>query len=253
MDYQSAYAKERLTGRGYCALTATPTQYIDLGNVTMFEVDFGIKRKEHFASRRGVLVMDRYDAYAAMAKWMIDLDEFVTPTLPFMWAGSANTNFSQSTATAATFAFTSKKGVWFDVGKYGLNNASLTTPASKTEGITADYLIDRGAGKVYIPLGSTIADSTACVVTYDAPALTYDSIAALSILNRNAIIELHGEDDSQAGKGAGTDAIPPSRYIFSFPGILSVEKSGQFKPEDYRAAQLILTLTSPMTVKRLTI
>src|SRR5713101_542583 len=124
MDYTLPYAKERLSGRGYFIATGD-TSYIDLGNVTMLEIDYGIKRKEHFAARRGVLNMDRYDAYASMGKWQVTVDEFVTPMLPFHWLGTVNANFVQSVGTAATFSFTSKKGKAFDIGKYGLNNASL--------------------------------------------------------------------------------------------------------------------------------
>jgi hypothetical protein len=250
MDYTSAYAKERLTGRGFFKATGA-TSYTDLGNITLLAADYGIKRKEHFSARRGVLFMDRNDAYASMLKWNITVDEFVTPTLPFLWAGTANADFSQSSAAGSTFMFTSKKGQSFDIGKYGLFTASLTTPVSKVEGPTADYVIDRGAGKIYIPLSSTIADSTACTVTYSAPALTYDSIAALSVLNRNGVLEVHGEDDSGAGIGGGADAVPPSRYICSMPCILSIDESGQWKPDDYREAKLVATATSPMTVKRL--
>jgi len=249
MDYGATYSKERHTGRGYFTATGS-TNILDLGNIQMYESDFGIKRKEHYSARRGVLSMDRYDAYSSMGAWHITLDEFTTTTLPLFWSGTANANFSQSAGTAATFMFTSKKGAAADVGKYGLNNATLTTPSSKSE--PGDYIIDRGGGKVYIPLGSTIADATACTVTYDCPALTYDSVTALNTLNRPGSLELQSEDDSQAGIGTGTGAVAPVRYIFTFPCILSIDKSGQFKPDSYREAILIATLTSPMTVKRLT-
>jgi hypothetical protein len=250
MDYGTAYTKERLTGRGYFFPTATPTQGLDLGNIQMLESDFGIKRKEHYSARRGVLNMDRYDSYSSMGAWHITVDEFTTPTLALLWGGTANANFTQSSATGSTFMFTSKKGAAFDVGKYGLNNATLTTPVSKVE--PGDYIVDRAGGKVYIPLASTIADATACTLTYDAPALTYDSVTALNTLNRVGILELQGEDDSQAGIGAGAGAVAPVRYLWNFPCILSIDKSGQFKPDNYRESILIATLTSAMTVKRLT-
>jgi hypothetical protein len=250
MDYAATYANERLTGRGYFTATGQ-TSAIDLGEIQMFESDFGIKRKEHYSARRGVLTMDRYDAYSSMGAWHITVDEYTSVTLALMWSGSPNTSVSQTVGTAATFMFTSKKGAVFNVGKYGLNNASLTLPTTKTEGV--DYIIDRGGGKVYIPLNSTIADATACTVTYDAPALTYDSVTALNTLNRPGSLELQGEDDSQAGIGVGVGAVPPLRYVWTFPCILSIDKSGQFKPDSYRESILIATLTAPMTVLRLSI
>jgi hypothetical protein len=251
MDYTAPYAKERLSGRAWFALASAPTQYADMGNIQMLEVDYGIKRKEHYAARRGILTLDRFDAYATMMKWQITADEFVTPTLPYFWLGTVNTSISQTVATAATFMFSSKKGFAFDVGKFGLNNASLTTPASKVEGFTADYVIDRGGGKVYIPLSSSIVDATACTVTYDAPALTYDSVNALALLNRSGTLHLDAEDDSQSGIGAGTGAIAPVRYHITLPCILSADKTGQFKPDDYRTTTLIATATGTMIVTRL--
>jgi len=250
MDYGATYSKERLTGRGYF-IASGQTAVTDLGNIQMTECDFGIKRKEHFSARRGVLSMDRYDAYSSMGSWKITLDEYTTPTLALLWSGTTNANFSQTVGTAATFMFTSKKGTAANVGKYGLNNASLTTPTLKTE--PGDYIIDRAGGKVYIPLNSTIADATACTITYDCPALTYDSVTALNTLNRPGTLELQQEDDSQAGIGAGAGAVPPVRYSFQFTCILSVDKSGQYKPDDYRTAEIIATLTAPMTVLRLTV
>jgi hypothetical protein len=216
------------------------------------EVDYGIKRKEHYAARRGILTMDRYDAYATMMKWQITTDEFTTPTLPYFWLGTVNTQVSQTVGTAATFAFTTKKGVAFDIGKYGLNNASMTTPVGKVEGFTADYVIDRGGGKVYIPLSSTITDASAATITYDCPALVYDSINALQVLNRNGILHLDGEDDSASGVGAGVGAIPPTRYHIVLPCILSADKTGQFKPDDYRNTVVIATATGVMVITRLT-
>src|SRR5215831_6094737 len=131
MDYNAPYAKERLTGRGYFLLTGA-TQLVDLGNIEMFKVDFGIKRKEHFDARRGVLSMDRYDAYASQALWTLTLDEFVSPLLSFAWGGIVNANYAQTLGPAATFNFTfatTMLGATLDVGKYGLFNASRTTPS----------------------------------------------------------------------------------------------------------------------------
>jgi hypothetical protein len=252
MDYNAPYAKERLTGRGYFTPTGSVSG-VDLGNVQMFKVDFGIKRKEHFSARRGIITLDRQDAYGSQLVWTVTLDEFVTPLLAYAWAGTAGANFVQSSATGATVTFTtaSKKGGTFDIGKYGLFNASLTTPASKTEGIAADYVIDRAGGKLYIPLSSTIADATTLIVTYSAPALTYDSVTALNVLNRPGTLEVHGEDDSGSNIGAGTDAVPPVRYLFTIPCILSADDSGDFQPDDYRKMTVKATATAAMTVKRL--
>jgi len=252
MDYTNPYSKERLSGRGYFTASGA-TQGVDLGNVDMFKIEYGIKRKEHFSSRRGVQTLDRFDAYASQAMWTVTLDEFVGPTLAFAWAGTVNTAFVQSSAASSTFNFTfatTMKGAALDIGKYGLFSASLTTPASKVEGYTADYVIDRAGGKIYFPLSSTLT-AGASVVTYSCPALTYDSVTALQILNRNGSLELQAEDDSGSNVGAAADAVPPVRYLFTMPCILSADESGEFKVDDYRKFTVKCTATSPMTVKRL--
>jgi hypothetical protein len=253
MDYSAPYGKERLSGRGYFTPTGA-TQGVDLGNVELYKFEFGIKRKEHFAARRGVITLDRMDAYGSQGMWTLTLDEFVSPILAYAWAGTTNANFVQTAAPSATFNFTyaaTMKGATLDIGKYGLYSASLTTPSSKVEGYTADYVIDRGAGKVYLPLTTTLSPG-ACVVTYSAPALTYDSVTALNVLNRPGSLEVHGEDDSGQGKDASAvDAVPPSRYIFTLPSILSADESGEWKVDDYRKYTVKVTATAAMTVKRL--
>jgi hypothetical protein len=220
----------------------------------MFKVEFGIKRKEHFASRRGIQTLDRFDAFGSQAVWTITTDEFVSPILAYAWAGTKNPDIVQAAAPAATFNFTyaaTMKGATLDIGKYGLYSASLTTPGSKVEGYTADYVIDRAGGKVYIPLTTTLAPG-ACVVTYSAPAITYDSVTALNVLNRPGNLEVHGEDDSGQGKDpVAADAVPPVRYLWTIPCILSADESGEFKLDDYRQITFKATATNPMTVKRL--
>jgi|SRR5215472_2163811 hypothetical protein len=254
MDYSAPYGKERLSGRGYFTPLGV-SQGVDLGNVEMFKIAFGIKRKEHYSARRGIVNLDRFDAYSAQPVWDLTLDEFVSPILAYAWAGTVNPNVVQSAATASSFAFTMSaalKGGTLNIGKYGLFNASVTAPVgSWVEGYSNDYVIDRGAGKLYIPLSSTITNGPG-TVTYSCPAITYDSITALQILNRNGNLEIHGEDDSGQGKSTtGTDAIPPSRYVFQLPCILSSDDSGEFKYDDYRKIIIKATATAAMTVNRL--
>lgn len=256
MDYSAPYGKERLSGRGYFT-PAGAVQGVDLGNVEMFKVAFGIKRKEHFAARHGIQSLDRFDAYSSQAAWDITCDEFVSPMLIFAWNGTANASFSQTAATAATFGFTmttALKGGTLDIGKYGLYDASLTAPAAKVEGYSADYVIDRAGGKIYITTNSTITNGAA-TVTYSCPLLTYDSLTALQVLNRVGTLEVQGEDDSGQGKttsgSPGLDALPPVRYLFTIPCILGTDDSGDFKVDDYRKVIIKATATAAMTVRRL--
>jgi hypothetical protein len=247
MDYEDAYSRERLTGRAYFTPTGATTG-VDFGNVQMFKTDFGIKTKEHWKARRGVLFLDRDDAYASLGSWTITADEFVTPLMPYLWLGTQLADFVQAAQTGASFGFNTKKGAVFSVGKYGLFNCSIGS--GSLEG--TDYMLDRGAGKIYWMLGSAVADGSARALTYSCPSIRYDQATALQVLNQSGTLEIHGEDDSgDGGNTVAADAIPPSRYIFTLPCMITIPDAGTFKPDDYRAYQLKATLTAAMTVKRL--
>jgi hypothetical protein len=237
MEYEATAAKLRLTGRGYFTADGD-TSAIDLGNIQMIALDFGIKRKEHYKARRGSLVADRFDAYSAIPKFEITGDEFTTAMLFIIFLGTDAGNSTQLSATGSTFMCTSKKGKVFDIGKFGLTNASLTTPASKIEGYTADYVIDRGPGKLYIPNSSTIADSTACTVTYDCPTFVFNNILPpLSTLNRSGTMQLIEEDEFRA--------MP--RNVHDFECILSADGLGDTKPDDYKTFKLTAIVSDPST------
>jgi hypothetical protein len=230
MEYGATYSKERLTGRGYFAASGqtAPITYIDLGNVTMFECDFSIKRKEHYANRRGIQTIDRYDAYSSIGSWKITLDEYVTATMALLWSGTPNAAVTQTAATtgSGSFMFTyaaTMKGTSLDIGKYGLANCAIT---GKVEGV--DFIVDRAGGKLYIPFGTSLVAGP-ITLTFDCPALTYDSATALNTLNRPGTFQLQGEDDSQSGKinpanGVDIDAVSPLRYLWNFTCILSCDK-----------------------------
>lgn len=239
MDYGAVAALERLTGRAFFtpqgALSA-----IDLGNIQMHKLDYGVKRKEHYKARRGGLVMDRDDAYGTMPKFTIEGDEFASPLLPLLFAGTANADATQTSGSASTVTFSSVKGQTFDLGAFGLTNASVTVPGSKVEGATADYVIDRPLGKIYIPFTSTIADAASVTVTFDKPAATFDSINAFDTLNRLGTLQVIEEDSYSL--------VP--KTIYNFACSLSVDSAGDTKPEDYKKFNLIAVITGTFTVKK---
>ncbi len=240
MDLGAVAALERLTGRAFFQPSGATSQ-IDLGNIQTHKFDYDVKRKEHYKNRRGGQVMDRYDAYGMMPKFSIDGDEFASELLPLLFAGTANADTTQTLGTATTVSFTSLKGQTFDLGAFGLTAASVTTPAAKVEGPTADYVIDRALGKIYIPRTSSIADASSVVVTFDKPAGTFDSINFGDQLNRLGTMTVYEEDSFSL--------IPKTIYVFSCS--LSVDSAGDTKGDDYKKFTLIATITSgTFTVKK---
>jgi hypothetical protein len=92
--------------------------------------------------------------------------------------------------------------------KFGITSATLTTPAGKTEGYQADYVIDRITGKFYLPLNSTITDGTACTVTLSCPSVFFNSIDPVSDLNITGAMQLLEEDDFNIVPVSITTAFP---------------------------------------------
>jgi hypothetical protein len=243
MEYDDIDSKERLTGRAYFMATGDNGQ-IDLGNVQLMNLDYGIKRKEHYKARRGTLIADRFDAYSATPRWEITGDEFVSATLALIFLGTAGAQSIQLAVGGAgqDNVFTGRKGKWVDVADathphhVGLLPATtLKTPAGKTEGFDNDYVIDRGPGKFYLPSGSTIGDGATCTVTVFAPSAVFDMITPpLSNLNRTGTMQLIEEDD---------DASNVPKTIHTFPVSLSTDSGGQTKVDDYKAFKMIATIT----------
>jgi hypothetical protein len=255
MEYDDVASKERLTGRAYIN-PGVPAgagggwqdmPWVDLGNIEMLNLDYGIKRKEHYKSRRGVQITDRYDAYSSLPKWEITGDEFTTQILPLVFLGTVVADYTQTNVGATAFGpFTARLGKWVDIvdathtqQKFGITSAVLTTPSGKTEGFGADFVIDRIAGKFYLPLNSTIADSTACTVTLSAPLAVFNKVAPMSDLSITGSMQLLEEDEF--------NIVPLT--IHEFGVSLSTDSGGQTKVDDYKTFKLIATITNPSTWK----
>jgi hypothetical protein len=253
MEYDQVASKERLTGRAFF-FGDGDNGWIDLGNIQLMNLDYGIKRKEHFKARRGALIADRFDAYSATPRWEISGDEFTTSTLSLIFLGTVLANVTQSATTGGVVTITVRTGKWVDIAtgpigvnqRFGLSSqTTVTTPAGKSEGFNGDYVIDRGVGKIYIPYNSTIADGTSVTVQFWQPALTYNKIfPPLSDLNRSGQMQIVEEDDSTATV-TGTGTSYPPKTIHDFPVSLSTDSGGQTRVDDYKSFKMIATITDP--------
>jgi hypothetical protein len=249
MEYDVAASKERLSGRAYfnpgivggTGITSMP--WLDLGNIQMMNLDYGIKRKEHFKARRGILIADRFDAYSATPRWEITGDEFVSATLFLIFLGTDVGDISQAHGNnGAGTAFNVHLGGVLDTGKYAIYSASVSTG---TSGV--DWIVDPGPGKLYIPLTSTFAENSAKTFIYSWPDITFDKILPpLSNLNRNGTMQLIEEDDSgPAGNVGFMSATASPKTVHSFPVSLSTDSGGQTKVDDYKSFKMIATVTDP--------
>jgi hypothetical protein len=243
MEYDDISSKERLTGRAYFFATGD-NGWIDLGNIQLMNLDYGIKRKEHYKARRGMLITDRFDAYSASPRWEITGDEFVTANLSLIFLGTLAAKALQLAVSNQATVFTGRKGKWVDIydathpHNFGLSAATtLTSPAGKVEGFDNDYVIDRGPGKFYLPANSTIADGASCTVAVYAPSASFDHILPpMSNLNRSGLMELIEEDDDVSN-------VPKTVHVF--PVSLSTDSGGQTRVDDYKSFKMIATVTDP--------
>jgi hypothetical protein len=244
MEYDAVASKERLTGRAYfnpgiaggTGIISMP--WLDLGNIQMMSLDYGIKRKEHYKARRGMLITDRYDAYSASPRWEITGDEFVSSTLFLIFLGTDVADFVQTAGTTTT-TFQCHKGGVGDTGKFALYNWSMATGL---EG--RDFIVDPGPGKLYIPLTTTYGENGGMQFTYSWPTITFDKILPpLSNLNRSGTMQLIEEDDSSAVAPSG---IPAPKTVHDFAVSLSTDSGGVTKVDDYKAFKMIATVTDPV-------
>ena len=148
MDYNVAASKERLTGRAYFnpglsgGLGITSMPWLDLGNVQMMNLAYGLKTKEHMKARRGLVYTDRSDAYAASPKWELTCDEFTSTTLFLIFLGTAAANVVQTSRINFTKTFQAHLGGVLDLGLFSVYNWSIGALVSG-----ADYIVDAGPGK----------------------------------------------------------------------------------------------------------
>jgi hypothetical protein len=246
MEYDVVASKERLTGRAYfnpgitggAGITSMP--WLDLGNIQLMNLDYGIKRKEHFKARRGILIADRFDAYSATPRWEITGDEFASATLFLIFLGTDGGNITQTAGSTAGQTFTVHKGGIFDTGKFALYNYSVSTG---TSGV--DWVIDPGPGKLYIPETSSFAENSVKTsgLVYSWPQIVFDQmLPPMSNLNRSGTMQLIEEDDSSAVAPSG---VPAPKTIHDFPVSLSTDSGGQTKVDDYKSFKMIATITDP--------
>lgn len=249
MDYDVAASKERLTGRAYfnpaySVVGGVPTNsqtWLDLGNIEMMSLDYGIKRKEHFKARRGILIADRFDAYSATPRWEITGDEFTSSTLALIFLGTDAGTITQSAGTT-TQSFQVAIGGVLDTGKFALHTWSIGGTAT-VEG--RDWIVDAGPGKLYIPRTTILTNGEARGFTYSWPLIKFDRILPpLTNLNRNGLMQLFEEDDSSP---VSPSTAPSPKTVHDFAVSLSTDEGGQTKVDDYKSFKMVATITDPAT------
>jgi hypothetical protein len=251
VDYDQVASKERLSGRAYFnpgitgGLGITSMPWLDMGNIQMMSLGYGIKRKEHYKARRGVLIADRFDAYSSVPQWTITGDEFTTATLFLVFLGTVAANFTQTAATNQSVPFNVHIGGVLDIGKVACYNASVSGGGVGSPVSGVDYVFDGGPGKLYVPLTSGFTENTAATLTVSWPTVLYNRILPpMSNLNRTGMMQIIEEDDSQPVAPA---VLAAPKTVHDFAVSLSMDTGGDSRVDAFKEYKMIATITDPTT------
>jgi hypothetical protein len=235
MDYGAVAVFERLTGRAFFT-PAGQTGAINLGNILTHKLEWGLKRKTTFKSRRGQLSVRDDDVIGAEPRFTIECDEFATPLLALLHGGSAPEYAVDTAATGATFTFTAALGLAFRTNFFSISNVSIVTPTGKVEG--TDYKIDYGLGIIYLPLTSTIAPGATVTMRYDRIAITYNRVTALDAPSKKGTLLVYEEDDFSL--------TPKTTYACAV--ALSIDGSLSTKVDTYKSVTLRAAVLGSITI-----
>ena len=249
MDYENPRNFERLTGQAIFFPTDsngdTAQGGIDLGNIVMHKVDYGIERKEVFRARGGKKSIAREDAISSKPVWEIQGNEFLHEILPFILLGDRLSDAVQNVTTNATLAIAAAdaaEGKTYDFGQLGLTAAVVlygTTVANITATAGVDYVLDQPKGLLRIPLGSPL-DGNLISVSYNAGTTTRSEFAAFTKLNRQGNLKIFEEDEFST----------EPKSIVNCPCTLSCDEKGDVSADDFSQFTLKATVTGEMTVSK---
>ena len=222
--------------------------WLDLGNIQLMNLDYGIKRKEHYKARRGMLITDRYDAYSSSPRWEITGDEFASSTLFLIFLGTDVGNVTQTHAENQSIAFNVHIGGVLDVGpgtppvtKFSLYNWSMA--GAPVGWITSLILAQASFTSPGLQPGRERFKDAGS----SWPQIVFDKILPpLSNLNRSGTMQLIEEDDSgPTTTGSFASPYGAPKTVHDFPVSLSTDSGGQTKVDDYKSFKMIATVTDP--------
>lgn len=230
---------DRLTGKAVFIPDGQVGGY-DLGSIKLHKLDLSPERESSSFAIDGNNVQSIEEITQVKPVFTLEGNQFHTAILALVWLGTRNAAATQSSGTAATFAFTAKLGQTFDIGARNITNVVVTVSAAAKTADT-DFFLEANKGLIRIPeVAAGIAADASVVVTFDKPAITRDSITALNALNRNGMLKLF-EMDSKSN-------IPKTEI--SMVGILSGEGPGDTDSAKEKKWSLRFAVSGQFTVLR---
>jgi hypothetical protein len=237
MNIGQAQNYDRLSGEAIF-IPAGQTGGINLGNITMHKLDYGVERKEHFKSVGGVRKVDRTDVISIKPEYEIEGDEYHSKIYPILLFGTQSANKVQGAASAQSVTLTDVGlGLSYFVGKLKLSNVVVKV-GSVVKTLGTDYAADVDTGFIRILEGGTIAALDDVIVEFNCGAITQESFKAFTQTKRFGTMTIFDRD--------GYDTFP--KRTVTFPCDLFPENFGENNGEDFAKYTLKCTVTGDFQV-----
>lgn len=238
--------KKQATGRLYFQRKTNGTlevSWLDFGNCKAHKLAPDVQRNEHMASADGINTVDLSLVKSVKRLFQYELDE-VTPDLERLrqLAGDPGADVVQAGAVVVAEQIcnaNSKQGRTVFTAKQGLSAYTVKIAGvAKVEG--TDYLIDAGAGAIYIIPGGGIADNSTVTIDYTAAQVTTKQFTATS--------ELLAEGNFKYIEKDQFNAAP--REVTTFYGQCYVSNWGENNGEFNTTTLDALAWTKPVVSQR---
>lgn len=236
MEFFDEASFERLTGQAFFTPTGEAGA-IQIGNIEMMKIDFGLKSKEAFASVRGELFLRRHKVFGRAPIYSIQVNQFASPTVPLQLLGERLGDLIQVVTNSYTFTFTAVLGRGFELPHLAATiNWVRVAGEDKMPG--HDYFVDDPAieqgplcynGWILLPVSQgTIVAGNVVSVNYSAPALSLEQYRALATLSRDGVLVVLKEDHFG----------PPAREKWIMDVTLYSEAGPETHPDKFRSQTL---------------
>jgi hypothetical protein len=201
---------------------------MDLGNILMHKLDYGLDTKEHRRSTAGVRRVDRLDVVGINPTYEIESDEAYGELLALIFFGVKNANAVQASAAAQTVSFAGvKKQRSYNIGKIKVSDVVVKVGVA-TKVLGTDYTLDADNGVIHILSGGSIADAATVDVEFDCAEVTRESFTAMKSFKKSGTMRLL-EVDSYDGQ---------ARHDITFACDLFPDTAYEANPDDFSKFKL---------------
>jgi hypothetical protein len=239
--------KERVYTLGRGVLLFKPlgeNGFQDFGNVKDFSLTVKTEKLEHYSTREGIKVKDAEIVKSQEFNVSFEIDELRIETLEkFALASRTDTNITAGSVVDEAMNSV-KQGFWYKLAHEKIRRTpapvvtnDAASPTTYTEG--TDYILDHGAGAIYIVPGGNITDGTNLRIDYSYDAMTKTTLQSGQKYQIVGTLWFKGD--------------PPKGQVLDVIGDVSLTPSGELKliGDDWLSVKFEGTFTTkPLIISR---